>query len=420
MRLYPALLTRWVRWLVHGQGLPLGHVALVLGIPEFRVEKLAAWNGRGPRPIHSPPRHRGSQIRAETATKIRRLAELGYDPGRIAALLTIRRADVVDFLDRTRPVRKGKTVLSRPRDRSEQAAIEAERRRRNRERARGRHHPPDDWGYRDQSPRDAAPAAVEALSGPAGPTIAPATPPELPRVEIPGDAQAGPELPPAEDWGRWGADPIPAGSRHPRSVLTYDLAESIRAEWARGGITQRALALRWSISLATLKRVLSGRSYAEPDSSPAAPPAEPMPAKPRKPRPPRARPTICRDWTRRDEEASAWIAAEAAMPAIVAPPAVEVVRRVEPATPATPAENWAPLCGGPPLLDDAQAAAVVAMRSLGMTWSAIGREFGVSHHTARSAAVRHMASRSDDPTIDGVEVEPLPSPAGPGREGARE
>lgn len=113
-------------------------------------------------------------------------------------------------------------------------------------------------------------------------------------------AEAAAELPATSAGEEWESD-RPRGSRHPRSMLDFALAEEIRAEWARGGITQRELAMRWCISLATCKRALSGRSYAAPDPpaedvpTPAAPPPRPRTPKPR------VRATEQRDWDYRDD-----------------------------------------------------------------------------------------------------------------------
>lgn len=349
-----ALDKRWTRWL-DSQGLPSGHIARVLDVDQADVDEVLsrrpfcqftietedavrrlASEGRtcpeigaelgmhrqtvhtivhrSPIPAPSPPpRSRGKGIHGPTATKVRRLTELGYDPARIAAILAIRRADVIDFLDRTRPLRRpknGTAELTRPRDRTEHKRAMATIRRRERRRRPPAEPDDDGWTYRDLDPRglEVARLSVGVLSDPAPSAIAAAELPELVAAEACAEHdQAGDELPAtsAAEWGnRFGAAPVPTGSRHPRAMLDYDLAEEIRAEWARGGVTQRELALRHFISLATLKRVLSGQSYASPDGPTAA--AETPTAGPttdRRPRKPRARARVCRDWAYRDVDA---------------------------------------------------------------------------------------------------------------------
>jgi hypothetical protein len=295
---------RWVRWLV-SQGLPPDHVARVLEIDPAEVEVLAPWSGRGVAlRVDGPPRrHWREMIAAQTATKIRRLDELGYDPGRIAAILAIRRADVVDFLARSKPLRtpkNGTPVLTRPRDRSEHRQAMATIRRRQRRRPPA--EPPDEWGYRHVYA--CAEIADQTTPAPIVPAIVAVEVPELVAVEARADVQAGAELPLAGEWEPHFGRRDRRGSHHQRSVLDFALAQEIRKVWAAGGITQRELAARYYISLSTLKRVLSGQSYAEPDTPPAAaelPATSPSPPPPkRRTTKPRARGTVQQDWDYRD------------------------------------------------------------------------------------------------------------------------
>ena len=144
---------RWIRWLAVSRGLPTDHVAFVLGIDQADVDEvlrrppgvhyrtveldaevrelrrrgetcMAIALRNGDALLHCLGDHQPSQDHlaarraaaaawrrgsAESATKIKRLASLGYDPGRIAAILCIRRAEIADFLERLEPARPERT-----------------------------------------------------------------------------------------------------------------------------------------------------------------------------------------------------------------------------------------------------------------------------------------------------------------------
>ena len=104
----------------------------------------------------------------------------------------------------------------------------------------------DGWAYRDVEARRQDAVFVEALPVVEAPAIAP------PPASSPGD--------PA-DW-RWVG---PRGARHHRAVLDDDRAEEMRS--LAGKLTWRELAERFRCSMATVGRVLSGRSYVGPPPS---------------------------------------------------------------------------------------------------------------------------------------------------------
>ena len=238
----------------------------------------------------------------QSATKIKRLTSLGYDPGRIAAILCIRRAEIADFLERlepARPERTGDAGLTRPRTRREQGQVRRngkrrsdrlETRRRLREERFGL---AEGWNYRDVDRRagddDLAEAAV--LEVPAPPAIAAA---ELVRAEGLGADRAAAELPPAppatspEDWEcnrPWGAaDPC---KRH-------DAAQAERARALRAsGAIRKAIAEALGCSVATVGRLLAAAAHDQgpralhdedrPDPPPAIAAAELTGASPPRP-----------------------------------------------------------------------------------------------------------------------------------------
>lgn len=53
----------------------------------------------------------------------------------------------------------------------------------------------------------------------------------------------------------------PRGGVHPSSKLTSSQAAEIRAEYARGGVTQSALADRYGVKQPAISRIIRGVSY---------------------------------------------------------------------------------------------------------------------------------------------------------------
>jgi hypothetical protein len=384
------LAKRWVRWLT-AQHLPLDHIARILDLDVAAVEELAVWNGRGIAPrIDGPPRFRGAEnIRGEAGTKVRRLDALAYRPSRIATILALDPSAVRDFLRRYRPLRKPKSgaELTRPRSRPEQRRAMATLRRRKDRRRRLEAARDTEWGYRGR-----AGDAVDAEPVPLTPSVEvePAIAPEL--VELP--APAATELLSDEEWEpHWGISRSRSarGSRNPRAKLDNARAAEIR-ELKAQGMTMAALAARFGVSMATIGRITSGRSYTDPPTDSLDGSIDPPPPSPAAPAAPSERydqPRVCEDWTSRDETASADIRADRAAalavelsraPAIAGPPAVEDLRQDE--------EEWPSLCGRPPILDDTAAGRAIELRAAGLRWSEIGRRLGVSGQTAKAAAVR--------------------------------
>ena len=51
------------------------------------------------------------------------------------------------------------------------------------------------------------------------------------------------------------------GEQHPRAVLTQHQADTIRKEYAQGGITQQSLAEKYGVSYGTINKVLNNKRY---------------------------------------------------------------------------------------------------------------------------------------------------------------
>jgi hypothetical protein len=121
----------WCRWLC-SVDLPTEHIAVLLDLDPTEVDShLAA--PRYASTVITIPDGRGGMsqrpILAGTATKVKKLAELGYGPDRIAPILVLDHRRVVDFLKRVNPDRC-KLRLVKPRSPAEQRRLEANRRRR--------------------------------------------------------------------------------------------------------------------------------------------------------------------------------------------------------------------------------------------------------------------------------------------------
>jgi hypothetical protein len=130
---------RWCRWLC-SVDVPTEHIAVLLDLDPSEVDShLAPRTGRGRRPgVPSIPIHysvKGALSRrpilAETANKVRRLANLGYAPERIAPILVLDWRRVVSFLKRATPATH-RLGLVRPRSPAEQRRLDANQRRRAR------------------------------------------------------------------------------------------------------------------------------------------------------------------------------------------------------------------------------------------------------------------------------------------------
>jgi len=260
----------WIRRL-SARGLPPGHVAFVLDVSEaaivealapelahaervrrqrqyrrmkargaslseigrrFGVHRMTVWYA-----LRHPPEPRTEDhpldasrgIRSDAGTRVRRLLALGYEPDRIAELMEFDPADVAEFASRL----KGPDGRVRPRRR-----------------------PPSNWDgdgpeYHDDD------ALVK-------PTIAAGMVPELVAIEARADDQAAAELPAtAGDVGPWEAHygmESARGHRNARAVLSDDQADKIRSERARG-VSRAELAERFGVSVATITRLTTGRTY---------------------------------------------------------------------------------------------------------------------------------------------------------------
>ena len=178
-------------------------------------------------------RERSRRPRALTgraAGMVRRLAELGHGPGRIAELLGVDEGQVAELLSRVGPDgRVRRHPMRRP------------------------------WGpargleYRDDRAPTAAIAAAEVA--------------ELPRVEVAAPA------PLAEDWGPPVGGLLGARSNH--AALSDADADRVRELRARG-VPRKDVAAMLGISVATVTRITRGETYrpvaTEPDQVVAAPP----------------------------------------------------------------------------------------------------------------------------------------------------
>jgi ribosome-binding protein aMBF1 (putative translation factor) len=290
----------WVRWLAQC-GVPTDHIVEILGYDLAEVARILEPPRKGPRPwITGPPPRKGTAvIFGPAATKVRRLVALGYDPGRIAAILCIRRADVVDFLRRSRPIRapkNGSGALTRPRSRVEQKRLKPRR-------------PPagpvDAWGYRDVDARRQDPAQASPVSAIA------AELPELVRADapvapVPADRRPATD---AADWDRHWGSVRRTGARNARAVLDDAQVAEIR-ELRAEGLQRDELALMFSCSVATITRITSGRSYTDP---PPPPPVEPtiVAAIPPAPPPPAPRPEPdASEWDSPSTDRQRWLHAK--------------------------------------------------------------------------------------------------------------
>jgi transposase len=260
----PAAVTSWVRWLAHC-GVPPDHIARVLDCPAGDVAELLkarahartiyhadhplraeihrlrgaglSWRAIGnrvglsftmarhiirykprwQRAAPRPPRPRDAnrpRVGGLTATRFRRLLELGYEPGRVAELLQVHPAAVDDLVERLRR-RQGQGELRRARTHREQAAL-------------------CEWdrflGDPEPEPLPAMPDDAQGVD-PVKPAIAPATPT------------------PRGDWGS-----IHATEAHYRALSDDDL----RRFWTlhAAGLWRRELAETFNVSMATVGRIL--------------------------------------------------------------------------------------------------------------------------------------------------------------------
>ena len=215
---------------MRADGAKYREIGAVVGVPyQVVYDRLTGREGDWRPAVPTRPPGPG-RIRGRAAGWVRRLAELGYPPGRVAELLGVELDQVVDFLGRIKPDGR---VRPRPAPR------------------RG-----GEWGYRDS----AGPAAAAGLADP--PAAAPIAA-ELGAAEVPEHDRAGAEVPPAPaprrpvdsaEWNtgrRWGA-------RDPRKRCDAAQAAQARALCA-AGMTRGDVAAELGCSVATVGRLLKGR-----------------------------------------------------------------------------------------------------------------------------------------------------------------
>lgn len=215
----------WCRWLV-SNGMPAADVCFVLEIPAPvppHIARALTPSARGaPRPRRPSPDRRGGRrpavtLRCRTATKARRLTELGYTTSRIAALLGLPPGRVA------RLIREGTHRFSAVHSPWEESAARAER---------------AEWteARRRLAELAAAPIADQAAAA------------ELPAVT----AAAAP--PPVNPWNG------PAGFHLGRAKLTEAAVAELRdlraAGWSTGD-----LAAAFRVSRATVCYALRGRTW---------------------------------------------------------------------------------------------------------------------------------------------------------------
>jgi hypothetical protein len=156
------LFREWVRWF-HRHRVPPADIAAVLGVsPDLVVDAIAidrssleaAW------PFNQPDAEqaRRRRIIGATATKIRRLTTLLYQPPRIAELLLLEPDAVCCFVRRTRRIRGRRDdrrepgTMIRPRTEAEElAAHRSYQRPWYRQAKRKAQEPPPGWSYADRS-----------------------------------------------------------------------------------------------------------------------------------------------------------------------------------------------------------------------------------------------------------------------------
>jgi len=282
-----ALRDAWVDWLSRGCSLPLDHVALVLELDPSVVDaflhrtkhgRRRAVPTRPPRPgraagAPSPP------ILAQTAVKVRRLAELKYPAARIAEVLELDPPAVRDFLTRSRPVRRA--AVSRPRGHAEQAALKANRHRRaNRLFARRQRQaarmaaaappaPRSTWDRRKRVSDAELDQAGAKLAAIAAAAVA-----ELARAEAPAPPPA--ELPATRHEWTGSSSPHARGEDHGSAKLSRADVKEIRRLRAAGSSTGE-LAKGFGVSRATICYAVSGVTWGD-----VAPPALPRADHPEK------------------------------------------------------------------------------------------------------------------------------------------
>ncbi len=275
---------RWLAWLT-GRGLPLDQAAIVLDISAQDAERYLAdhrESGRSdpdapPGSKYYHPRQGAKTIRAEQASKVRRLRDLGYTARKIGHFLNLDPSIVAEFLERDTPLPYGPRAKTRTR--AEQRRVEAVyRRRRQRER------------------RNAKLASTRAAIASWGKLTAPdepAEPVEVPkRAEVPaalvGADQAGelaaalPAIAPTEARNPWEGPTHfgrAIGSAHGRSKLTeadvMEIRELRAAGWSTGD-----LATAFGVTRSTVTNILTGKTWTHLGTEappPSLDPTDPLP-----------------------------------------------------------------------------------------------------------------------------------------------
>jgi len=246
------MLARYVRRRT-AQGWPVGDVARWYGIGEARVRSILE----------------GTSIKGPMARAVCRRHAAGEPPESIAEVLRLGAADVEAFLARRFPPPRATRPPREPR----------------------RYYEPREWGssrgheYRDEDP------LVEHLdmSGPPMGAADPASPkPAIAAAEVP--SGPSPAIAAAEDWGPlWDPAERPRGGRNGNAALSDDDARTIRELHAEGA-TRRELAGWFGVSMATVGRIVEGRTYRDamplPDVEEDDPPpvSAPVPTRWREPK----------------------------------------------------------------------------------------------------------------------------------------
>ena len=251
---------RWCRWLC-SVGVPTEHIAILLELAPTEVESLLAVPRRA-KTVITLPRH--SSVRRPilnwTANKVRTLAELGYGPGRIAAILVLDRRRVVDFLQRVTPASSMLLGFVRPRTTAEQKRVDATSRRRARAAKAAAERAV--WSQRDSRLDDAGQSPVVSYDAP---------PPAADQVD---------ELVPAPEVlvpvsNRWDgpASPFISAKRKLTEAQELDIIAK-RAE----GWPVWELAHEYEVSRGTILAIVKGRTLVEANEPSEPPCPVPPPA----------------------------------------------------------------------------------------------------------------------------------------------
>jgi hypothetical protein len=256
----------WCRWLC-SVGMPTEHIAVLLELAPSEVESFLAVPRRAKTvitlPVHWSVKGVLSRrpIRSDTAPKIRKLTELGYEPARIATILVLDRRRIVDFLQRVTPA-SSTLGLVRPRTAAEQKRVDATQRRRSKA-ARAAAEKAV-WSRRDARRDDAGHPVVTCE------TISP------PAVDQVTELVPAPEAP-APTPTRWEGPSNPRavyGERNGHARLTWPDVREIRRQHSEG-VSCYALARQYGRNAGTIRAIARYETWRELDAPEASAPVPP-------------------------------------------------------------------------------------------------------------------------------------------------